>query len=65
MASGEGNVGREEEHVRQGQGKGSYVVVSTGKRSLGGFSSPRHIFWTSVDRRSSSFPLGYLELAVP
>ena len=40
MASGEGNVGREEEYVRQGQGKGSYVAVSMGKRSLGGFNSP-------------------------
>ena len=34
-------------------------------RSLGGFSSPWHILWTSVDGRSSSFPPGYLESAVP
>ena len=34
-------------------------------RSLGGFSSPCHILWTSVDGRSSSFPPGYLESAVP
>ena len=40
MASEEENVGREEEYARQGQGKGSYVAVSTGKRSLGAFNSP-------------------------
>ena len=35
------------------------------KRSLGGFSSPWHILWTSVDGRSSSFRPGYLDSAVP
>ena len=33
-------VGREGVCARQGQGRGSYGMVSMGKRSLGGFSSP-------------------------
>jgi len=47
------------------RGGGSYGVVSTCKRSLGGFSSPWHFFWTSVDKRSSYFPPGHLESSVP
>ena len=32
-------------------------------KSLGGFSSPWHILWTSVHGRSSSFPPGYLRVS--
>ena len=58
-------VGREEVYARQRQGRGSYGEVSMGKRSLGGFRSPWHIFWTLADRGFSSFPPGHPESTVP
>ena len=51
--------------ARQVEGRGSHGAVSNGQEELGWVQHTLTLLWTSVDRKSSSFPPGYLQLAVP